>query len=108
MPSLKMTPCSGICETSTRGVSSVTLPKVMSAAEVRLGHGSPDGKEKVVGIPLDGALVTNPEIAPGEGRGDAHGAGKDAAKPSRVDPSPVETMMPLEECCSNRPPTLMV
>jgi len=40
MPSLKMTPRSGICETRSRGSAAVILPKVMVAEEVLLGQGS--------------------------------------------------------------------
>ena len=40
MPSLKMTPFSGIWDTRVRGVADVIFPKVMSAAEVLLGQGS--------------------------------------------------------------------
>ncbi len=40
MPSLKITPSSGICDSMTSAAVAVTWPKAISAVAIRLGQGS--------------------------------------------------------------------
>ena len=101
MPSLKMTPFSGICDTNAIRSPCTMRPITISAPVVRLGIRLAYEIMQVIGIPGERAIADlRPSCASRSAL--SRGPARHRCCVSQpVEPRPVETMMPLDDCRSS-------